>query len=313
MKLSKAVKAQAFLRMGVTGPAGSGKTWTALEVARGLKPAARIAVLDTEMGSASKYADAFDFDVVEVAHYKPQVVLDFLSLCEREGYDVAIIDSVSPFWNGPGGFLEMVDDEVARAKSRNGKADTFAAWKPVDATYSRWVLSVLASKVHVIFTIRSKMAYESTRVDGRTSIAKLGMAPICRDTFPYELDVVLDMDADHVGVVSKTRVHGLDDQAHRRPGADFAGRLAAWLSSGPPPQPPQTVHDPSWEADKGRFFAALTGLNLDYEALCAELAAMTPPRPRPSAMPQEARARLVGWLRDRAAKAEAADAPAEAR
>ena len=61
MKLSKAVKAQAFLRMGVTGPAGSGKTWTALEVARGLKPAARIAVLDTEMGSASKYADAFDF------------------------------------------------------------------------------------------------------------------------------------------------------------------------------------------------------------------------------------------------------------
>jgi hypothetical protein len=73
------------------------------------------------------------------------------------------------------------------------------------------------------------------------------------------------------------------------------------------------VHDPSWEADKGRFFAALTGLNLDYEALCAELAAMTPPRPRPSAMPQEARARLVGWLRDRAAKAEAADAPAEAR
>ena len=79
MKLSKAVKAQSRLRLGITGPAGSGKTWTALEVARGLKPGARIAVLDTEMGSASKYADAFDFDVVEVAHYKPQVVLDFLA------------------------------------------------------------------------------------------------------------------------------------------------------------------------------------------------------------------------------------------
>jgi hypothetical protein len=316
MKLSKAVKAQSRLRLGITGPAGSGKTWTALEVARGLKPGARIAVLDTEMGSASKYADAFDFDVVEVAHYKPQVVLDFLGLCEREGYDVAIIDSMSPFWNGPGGFLEMVDDETAKLKGRTGKADSFAAWKPVDAVYARWVLAILASKVHVIFTIRSKMAYESTRVDGRTSIAKLGMAPICRDTFPYELDVVLDMDADHVGVVSKTRAHGLDDQAHRRPGADFAARLVAWLSSGPPPQPPQTVHDPSWEADKGRFFAALTGLNLDYEALCTELAAMAPPRPRPSAMTQEARGKLVAWLRARAAKAEAEATeagPAEAR
>lgn len=317
MKLQRAVKTQAFLRMGITGPAGAGKTWTALEVAKGLKPGARVALLDTEMGSASKYADSFDFDVVEVDHYKPQGVLDFLSLCEREGYDVAIIDSVSPFWNGPGGFLEMVDDEVARAKSRGGKADSFAAWKPVDAAYSRWVLAILASKVHVIFTIRSKMAYENTRGDnGRSSIVKLGMAPICRDTFPYELDVVLDMDQEHVGIVSKTRVHRLDEQAHRLPGAVFAGRLATWLASGPPPitpPPPAPVHDPSWKDDQRRFFAALKDLGAEYEDLCAELAAMTPPRPRPSAMTQAARAALVGWLQKRAAKPVEADAPPAAR
>lgn len=317
MKLQKAVKTQAYLRLGITGPAGSGKTWTALEVAKGLKPGARVALLDTEMGSASKYADAFDFDVVEVAHYKPQVVLDFVALCDREGYDVAIIDSVSPFWNGPGGFLEMVDAEVARARSRGGKADSFAAWKPVDAAYSRWVLAILASKVHVIFTIRSKMAYESARGDnGKNTITKLGMAPICRDTFPYELDVVLDMDQEHVGIVSKTRVHGLDEQAHRRPGAAFAARLAAWLASGPAPQPSRAAHHESFTTEeRARFCAALRDLGHNYDAVAARLEAAG--QPRPSAMTAEQRVAVVRRLRIEAEKARAAapadDAPADAR
>ena len=312
MKLQKAVKAQSFLRMGITGPAGSGKTWTALEVAKGLKEGARVALLDTEMGSASKYADAFDFDVVEVAHYKPQVVLDFVALCEREGYDVAIIDSVSPFWNGPGGFLEMVDDEVARAKSRTGKSDSFAAWKPVDAAYSRWVLAILASKVHVILTMRAKMAYEQSKNDqGKTQVVKLGMAPIFRDTFPYELDVVLDMDQDHVGVVSKTRVHRLDEQSHRRPGAAFAGRLVAWLASGPPPVTPEAPvkapHHESFTAEeRSRFCAALRDLGTSYDDVAARLEAKG--SPRPSAMTQAQRSSIVAKLR-----AEAAGGPPEAR
>lgn len=263
MQLKRAVKSQSYLRLGISGPAGAGKTWTALEVASRLVPDARIAVLDTELGSASKYADHFTFDVIELDHYRPQGVLDFLHLCEREGYHVAIIDSVSPFWNGPGGFLEMVDDEVARQKAsrQSGRGDSFTAWKPVDAAYAKWVIDILSSRVHVIFTLRAKMAYEQSKDgNGKAQVVKLGLAPVFRDTFPYELDVMLEMDQDHVGVVTKTRVHGLDETVHRKPGAPFAKRLVDWLSSGPPPRAPLTTEAPASDvAQAGGEAVASTG------------------------------------------------------
>src|SRR5437868_1621038 len=67
MEFKKATRKQARLRMALIGPAGSGKTFTALKIAHYLGK--RIAVLDTERGSASKYAGEvlpdglqFDFD-----------------------------------------------------------------------------------------------------------------------------------------------------------------------------------------------------------------------------------------------------------
>ena len=54
MGFKKATKAAAKLRLGLIGPAGSGKTMTALRVAHGL--GGRVAVIDTERGSASLYS-----------------------------------------------------------------------------------------------------------------------------------------------------------------------------------------------------------------------------------------------------------------
>jgi ABC-type dipeptide/oligopeptide/nickel transport system ATPase component len=52
--------------MALIGVAGSGKTYTALSIAKHLGK--RVAVLDTERGSASKYSDVFEFDVMEPKH-----------------------------------------------------------------------------------------------------------------------------------------------------------------------------------------------------------------------------------------------------
>ena len=51
----KATKKQAKLRLTLDGPPGSGKTYSALELAKHL--GGRTALIDTEHGSASKYAD----------------------------------------------------------------------------------------------------------------------------------------------------------------------------------------------------------------------------------------------------------------
>src|SRR5437016_2786217 len=60
---TKAVKYNAKGRVALIGPAGGGKSFTALVLARALAgPTGKIAAIDTEHGSLSKYADLFDFD-----------------------------------------------------------------------------------------------------------------------------------------------------------------------------------------------------------------------------------------------------------
>ena len=64
----KATREKVFLKLAVTGPSGSGKTYSALRLARGLVgPTGKIALIDTENGSASLYADRFQFDVLDIA------------------------------------------------------------------------------------------------------------------------------------------------------------------------------------------------------------------------------------------------------
>lgn len=64
MAFVKAQKYESKLRLAITGPSGAGKTYTALSIAKHLP--GPIALVDTEHGSASKYADLFDFDVLNL-------------------------------------------------------------------------------------------------------------------------------------------------------------------------------------------------------------------------------------------------------
>jgi len=68
----KATKAQAKLRAAVFGPSGGGKTMSTLRMARGMAGNGTVAVIDTERGSASKYSDRFDFDVLDLKDHSVQ-------------------------------------------------------------------------------------------------------------------------------------------------------------------------------------------------------------------------------------------------
>lgn len=257
----QAVKHESKLRLAIAGPSGSGKTYTALAIASAL--GGPVAVVDTEHGSASKYADLFGFDVLEMeAPFHPDRFIQAIREAAAAGYKTIILDSLSHAWNGQGGLLELVEDAQKRMKTAN----SFAAWKDVTPIQNRFVEGIVAAPIHVIATMRSKQEYIQDRDErtGKTTVRKVGMAPVQRDGFEYEFDVFLDMDVQNNAIVSKTRCPALTGKVFNRPGADIAGILIDWLhgapaqakapapapvtpaqsSPVPPPPPPQSQQQP---------------------------------------------------------------------
>lgn len=219
--------------MAISGPYGAGKTETALRVARGLVgPEGRIALLDTEHGAASKYAHKVSFDTECLdLDFHPDRLCRAIDEMAKEGYGCGIIDSLSSFWNGDGGLLELVDKEADRL-ARSGKRDSHAAWRSCDPIYRRMTQAVLAAPFHLILTMRAKQEYVREDEGGKVKIRKLGMTPEMRDSFQGVVDIDGMMDMEHRYIVGKTRVDGTDGQVFTMPGQKLADICLAWLSIG---------------------------------------------------------------------------------
>ena len=126
MSFRKAERKQAKLRLGITGPAGSGKTYSALLIAFGL--GGKIAMIDTENGSGDLYSHLGDYDICSLtAPFDVRKYLAVIAEAEKAGYDTLIIDSLSHAWSGEGGLLDMQGRIAASSKSGN----SYAAWREV--------------------------------------------------------------------------------------------------------------------------------------------------------------------------------------
>lgn len=238
MTFTKATKRAAKLRLAIAGPSGGGKTYSSLAIGTALAEmeGGRVAFVDTEHGSASKYADIFDFDVLEMtAPFHPDRFVQALQDAAAAGYPVVILDSLSHAWNGPGGLLEIVDEIAKRQRS---SANTFSAWKDATPIQNRLVEALLSTQVHIIAAMRAKQEYviEQEERNGRIVNVpkKLGMAPVQRDSFEYEFDVFGEMDMQNNLIVSKTRCPALAGRVIAKPGRELAETLRAWLSDGAP-------------------------------------------------------------------------------
>lgn len=234
----RATKAAAKLRLGLIGPAGSGKTMTALRIAKGL--GGRIAVIDTERGSASLYHGerGLDFDVMELDSYEVERFVEAIQDAADGGYATLIIDSLSHAWAGKGGILEFVD----KAGKRNQGGGNFGAWRDATPRHNGLVDAILGAPLHVICTLRSKVEYVVENVGGRNQVRKVGLQPVQRDGLEYEFTVVGDVTQEHDLIVTKTRAAFLKDAVIREAGEDLGKQLAAWLSDGTAPAPaPATI------------------------------------------------------------------------
>lgn len=97
MELRKSTRKQAKIKMGLQAPSGAGKTYSALLLAYGLvNNWSSIAVNDTENHSADLYAHLGNYQVLALEQpFSPERYIQAIEVCEKEGIEVIIIDSIS--------------------------------------------------------------------------------------------------------------------------------------------------------------------------------------------------------------------------
>lgn len=228
--LRKAERKSAKIRLGLASPSGGGKTYSALLIARGLAGSwDKVAVIDTENGSADLYSQLGDYNVLSLtAPYHPQRYIDAIHECEEAGMEVIVIDSITHEWSGVGGCLEIQQMEVDKQRVKN----TYTAWKVVTPIHQKFIDAILQSRCHIITTVRSKTDYMQVDDNGRKSIQKVGMAQVTRDGFEYELTVSLDLDENHRAVVSKDRTNLFEGQPAFIPTIETGQILRQWCETG---------------------------------------------------------------------------------
>lgn len=232
MELTKATRQQAKIKLGIQGCSGSGKTMGALLIAYGLAGDwNRIAVIDTESFSASLYADLGGFSVVGIsAPFSPEKYVDAIHLCERQGIEVIILDSISHEWEGIGGILDV----------HAGMAgNSFTNWGRLTPRHNAFVQAILQSPAHIIATVRTKQDYVLREKNGKQVPEKIGLKGVTRDGMDYELTIVLDLDICHHAQGSKDRTGLFMDKPEFTITPETGKLIRDWCNQGVPP--PESV------------------------------------------------------------------------
>lgn len=219
----KATKKKSKLRLALFGASGSGKTYTALRIAKGL--GGKVAVIDSERGSASKYSDRFEFDVVELDEQRIENYIGYISEAEKAGYDVLIIDSMSHAWQ------ELLQ-EVEKIAQAQFKGNTWSAWSKGTPKQKSLVDALLNFNGHIIATMRSKTEWVIEQSNGKNKPTRVGMSPEQGKGIEYEFDLLIEITPEHYGNVLKDRTGKFQDKTIEKPDEKFGKELAKWLQDG---------------------------------------------------------------------------------
>jgi len=191
-----AVRERVPVMAGAMGPSGSGKTYSALLLATGMQriTGGDIFVLDSESRRALHYADKFKFRHVPFgAPFSPLDYLSAIEHCVKKGAGVIIVDSMSHEHEGPGGVLEMHQEEVERLSKGNPlkyDAVNMLAWAKPKAERRRMINSVLQMNANFIFCFRAKEKMKMPKKnDPDREIKELGWMPIAGEEFLYEMTI----------------------------------------------------------------------------------------------------------------------------
>jgi hypothetical protein len=238
MSFKKAERKQAKIKIAITGPSGAGKTYSALLIAKGMT--SKIAIIDTEHGSASLYSDNPNmpsYDVMELgAPFSTDRYIAAIQDAVKAGYELLIIDSITHQWSGQGGILDRLD----RERQANPKANSYTMWNKLTPEHERFKQAIVQAPIHIIATMRSKQDYHMEKDDnGKQKVSKMGYAPIQREGAEYEFTTVFDLAQSHFASVSKDRT-GIFGAEPFLPSPATGELISKWLNAAP------TESQPDW-------------------------------------------------------------------
>ena len=242
-----AVRENVGLLIGLIGASGSGKTFTAMQLASGIAGDKPFALIDTEAGRAKHYADQFRFDHGDLKPpFSPHAYAEAIHAADAAQYSVIVVDSMSHQHAGEGGVLDMQEAELNRmagddwAKRERVK---MASWIKPKAEYKKMVQRLLQVRAHLILCFRAEEKIEMVKgADGklqivpkRSAIGLDGWMPVCDKNMPYELTASFLLMASAPGIPHPIKLQ----EQHKalfpldRPITRESGRLIAeWAAGG---------------------------------------------------------------------------------
>lgn len=192
----------------------------------------KICVIDTENASGSLYVGT-QAGGIRVGEYltiglEPPFsaarYLEAIDLAEQNGVEYLIIDSLSHAWSGEGGLLDV----QANIAKRTGNG--YTAWRDVTPQHNRLVDRILQCNMHIAATLRTKTEYViEDNASGKKAPRKVGMAPVFREGFEYEMSVFFELALDHSASATKDRT-GLFDGRYFIITPEIGAQIYQWLA-----------------------------------------------------------------------------------
>lgn len=232
-QLRKATRQKAKIRLGLSAVSGGGKTYSAILIAKGLAGGSldKVAIIDTENGSADLYAHMGNYSVITLsAPFPPEKYIEAIKECEAAGMEVIIIDSITHEWDGVGGLLEI-----------HGKmtGNSYTNWSSITPRHQAFINAILQSPCHIITTVRRKQDYEMTKDNnGKIKVEKAGLKEVTREGFEYELTANLEIDTNHNATASKDRTGLFVGKPSFVPTEATGKLIKEWCETGQELQPP---------------------------------------------------------------------------
>ncbi|GLB52787.1 hypothetical protein NBRC110019_18270 [Neptunitalea chrysea] len=223
MQLRQSERKKAKIKLAIQGSAGSGKTYSSLLLAQGLtnKDLTKVAIVDTENGSADLYAHLGNYNVLTLeSPFTPEKYIKAIDICLRADMNVIILDSISHAWD----YLIDYHSQLS--------GNSFTNWSKVMPLHKSLMNKILQADAHVIVTMRTKQDYVLQQKDGKYVPEKVGLKAVQKDGVDYEFTIVFEIDIKHFTLCSKDRTGLFMNKPEFIINTSTGQKILEWCNSG---------------------------------------------------------------------------------